>query len=202
MDKMQKDLRWLAENVDKWGGTYIRPLIFFNSERNCVDYCASAYRHIDRVNAYTHDQWQAARQQLEDERMDRIGQNGNDGAHYDVIMTEEEEAMEVDERVEWDGDGLPPVGALCRCSYVKQGTSYNGKCEILGYNDGKVWFNPTFADHQVMPVSSAVFRPIRTKAERDREDLESTLLRWKDSTVEVIAGILIDNGWKKGDRND
>jgi len=42
-------------------------------------------------DCYSFDQWQAARQQLEDERMDIIARNGNDGLHYDSVMTPEEQ---------------------------------------------------------------------------------------------------------------
>lgn len=143
-----------------------------------------------------------------DERINNIARNGGDGLHYDVIMTEEEEAMGVDDRVEWDGEGLPPVG--CECEINPHGEWF--RATVYGY--GKNKFLAAISNFQrdsdgdviggehAYWIESTKFRPIRTKAERDREELESTLLRWKDSTVEVIAGILIDNGWKKGDRND
>lgn len=135
-----------------------------------------------------------------DERINNIARNGGDGLHYDVIMTEEEEAMGVDERVEWDGEGPPPVGCECELLRGKKWVPV----EITGKGKLVTVFrrlcNSGF--EEITEADASEFRPIRTKAERDREELESTLLRWKDSTVEVIAGILIDNGWKKDDRND
>lgn len=98
MDKMPEDLRWLAENVTEWAKpwpSYIPstrlPLFAFVRNREVI-YCqggSSAYK----ANAiFSESDWQAARQQLEENRMDIVGTNGNDGLHYDSIMTEEEEA--------------------------------------------------------------------------------------------------------------
>jgi len=40
---------------------------------------------------YGKSDWLSARQSREESRMDIVGTNGNDGLHYDPIMTEEEE---------------------------------------------------------------------------------------------------------------
>ena len=89
---MHADLKWLAENVSEWGGTYGFPYIFFEGP-------AEGYVNTKNgsVRAYTRDQWQAARNEIispfsspeEDEawqaakqRMDAIGQNGATGEHY------------------------------------------------------------------------------------------------------------------------
>ena len=91
-------LKWLANNVSKWGGTYGFPYIFFEDP-------AEGYVNTKNgsVRAYTREEWQAAREhladegksvtwsgrislagnhELADERMDAIAQNGNDGLHY------------------------------------------------------------------------------------------------------------------------
>ena len=89
---MHADLKWLAKNVKQWGGTYGFPYIFLEDGRE--DYCCTSGSIFQ---AFTRDQWQAARDELispfsspeEDEawqaaekRMDAIGHNGNDGDHY------------------------------------------------------------------------------------------------------------------------
>lgn len=141
-----------------------------------------------------------------DERINNIARNGGDGLHYDVIMTEEEEAMGVDELVEWDESTFPvPIGARCECTFAveQHDTWHKGESVFHGIDpEGREYMVVDTGAYQACFRSLDHIRPIRTKAERDREELESTLLRWKDSTVEVIAGILIDNGWKKDDRND
>lgn len=98
-DKMPEDLRWLAENVSEWYPEWaicddpkdalIRVCGSGKKERYCGPNSISARDPLN--NLYTRDQWQAARQQIEKERMDIIGHNGNSGAHYDSVMTPEEQ---------------------------------------------------------------------------------------------------------------
>jgi len=90
---MHADLRWLAEIVSQWGGTYGFPYIFFEGP-------AEGYVSTKNgsVRAYTREEWQAARNELEDpfsspeedeawkaaeKRMDAIGHNGGTGEHYE-----------------------------------------------------------------------------------------------------------------------
>ena len=94
---MHEDLKWLAENVKQWGGTYGFPYIFLGDGRE--DYCCTSG---SLFQAFTRDQWQAARDELEDpfttpeedkawreaeKRMDAIGQNGATGEHYDKPLS-------------------------------------------------------------------------------------------------------------------
>jgi hypothetical protein len=90
---MHADLRWLAEIVSQWGGTYGFPYIFFEGP-------AEGYVNTKNgsVRAYTREEWQAARNEIispfsspeEDEawqaaekRMHAIGHNGGTGEHYE-----------------------------------------------------------------------------------------------------------------------
>ena len=90
---MHADLIWLAKNVSEWGGTYGFQNIFLENEK------AGYYSNPDSevYKTFTRDQWQAARNELEDpfsspeedeawkaaeERMDIIGHNGATGEHY------------------------------------------------------------------------------------------------------------------------
>ena len=56
---MHADLKWLAENVPQWGGTYGFPYIFFEDP-------AEGYVNTKNgsVRAYTREEWQAARDEL------------------------------------------------------------------------------------------------------------------------------------------
>lgn len=77
---MNKDLRWLAENVSEWSCHY-----GIDKVRRCalgVEFYNS--RLASSTGGITFDEWLAAREELEAERMDIIGQNGNDGQHYAV----------------------------------------------------------------------------------------------------------------------
>jgi hypothetical protein len=90
---MHADLKWLAKNVKQWGGTYGFPYIFLGDGRE--DYCCASGSIFQ---AFTRDQWQAARDELEDpfsspeedeawqaaeKRMHAIGHNGGTGEHYE-----------------------------------------------------------------------------------------------------------------------
>ena len=93
---MHADLKWLAENVSEWGGTYSFKHIFLEDGR-------ADYNSVPDVvlRTFTRAQWQAARDELEDpfsspeedeawqaaeKRMDIIGHNGGTGEHYSEPM--------------------------------------------------------------------------------------------------------------------
>ena len=57
---MHADLKWLAKNVKQWGGTYGFPYIFLGDGGE--DYCCTSGSIFQ---AFTRDQWQAARDELE-----------------------------------------------------------------------------------------------------------------------------------------
>ena len=93
---MHADLKWLAENVSEWGGTYGYNHIFLEDGEAEADYSSEPF---GLPKTFTRDQWQAARDELvspfsspeEDEawqaaeqRMDAIGQNGATGDHYEA----------------------------------------------------------------------------------------------------------------------
>lgn len=75
---MNEDLRWLAENVTEWHR---------NAEdkdsirRDTHGWSYTNEAHCN-VKSFTREEWQAARDQLEDERMGIVARNGNDGLHY------------------------------------------------------------------------------------------------------------------------
>lgn len=68
---------------------------------------------------------------------------------------------------EWDGEGLPPVG--CECEYMFNRRWIDAK--VIGY-DGPACVVALDGFGYVGSTSQADFRPIRTKAEREREYLE------------------------------
>ena len=83
MLKMNENLRWLANNVSKWGGTYGFPYIFFEDP-------AEGYVNTKNgsVRAYTREEWQTAREQL----------GLADPESFPASTLEEDEAWAEDER--------------------------------------------------------------------------------------------------------
>ena len=80
---MNENLRWLANNVSKWGGTYGFPYIFFEDP-------AEGYVNTKNgsVRAYTREEWQTAREQL----------GLADPESFPASTLEEDEAWAEDER--------------------------------------------------------------------------------------------------------
>ena len=58
---MHADLKWLAENVSEWGGTYGYNHIFLEDGEAEADYSSEPF---GLPKTFTRDQWQAAREEL------------------------------------------------------------------------------------------------------------------------------------------
>lgn len=69
--------------------------------------------------------------------------------------------------IEWDGKGLPPVG--CECE--REGPGRWVKCKINYVSETLIVYKMTDSGNEYSSLLNAfMFRPIRTEAERRRED--------------------------------
>jgi hypothetical protein len=69
--------------------------------------------------------------------------------------------------IEWDGKGLPPVG--CECE--REGPGRWVKCKINYVSETLIVYKMTDSGTEYSSLLNAfMFRPIRTEAERRRED--------------------------------
>jgi len=100
---MHADLIWLADKVSEWNGSHA-----YIGKRDDNAY----WMHVPmQTECFTQDEWQAARDELEnpfsspdedeawlaaEERMDAIGQNGSTGEHY-----EKQERYKDDQGEDW-----------------------------------------------------------------------------------------------------
>lgn len=105
------------------------------------------------------------------------------GAVNSVSKDKYEAALAASKQVAWDGRGLPPVGLLCeffnggrydcRDSVPKDGTEVkivaHDKSEIGVDTAVFTWHGTDGAIHAEV-CTEMLFRPIRTEAERKRED--------------------------------
>lgn len=93
---------------------------------------------------------------------------GHGGGQYDIIAYRP--ILDADtkpEAPEWDGRGLPPVGARCAGRHTSFRTDF--ECTIMAINDGKVWFVDHMDDSDrdfVYPLTCVSFRPIRSEEDR------------------------------------
>lgn len=95
-----------------------------------------------------------------------------------VSKNQYEAALAASEQPEWNGDGLPPVGQAIEYSCIffnpnrpaiEQGKWYKGT--IIAYYDECVWTS----DNGIRPLDNTQFRPIRTEAERKREEAKNAI---------------------------
>jgi hypothetical protein len=92
-----------------------------------------------------------------------LGQTNNE----EQVAREQYEAAIAAQHPAWNGEGLPPVG--CKCEYVGNDTSW-GIVKVIGYDEDRVVFKPSGEDYYgITPGDKALFRPIRTEADRKRE---------------------------------
>lgn len=83
---------------------------------------------------------------------------------FESLATKEDEA--------WRGDGLPPVGAECEWLVVDH--NWIG-VKVLAYHDDEAWLQPLNGAKSFTVGGPGDFRPIRTEAERKREEAEGAM---------------------------
>lgn len=78
---------------------------------------------------------------------------------------------------EWDGEWLPPVGCVCEFTMSSTQSGWT-ECLVMGYYDDLVWITAHYkysglysGSRLTMVLPHIKFRPIRTQAEREREEL-------------------------------
>lgn len=90
--------------------------------------------------------------------------------------------------IEWNGEGLPPVG--CECE-VMMG-SYWYRCDVLGRDAHTALVRPKGL-HDCWTINSGSdFRPIRTKEQREREELRNLINEHYNETAKKIADAILE----------
>lgn len=121
------------------------------------------------------------------------------------------------EKVEWNGEGLPPVGVECELKYKHSSQAHWNLCRVFAYSNemGMVaaiwhWFGDKWK-HATIDVSGYEFRAIESqeaKKERERNEvihkmvddfLEQDLDCSNQSRVETVCAALYDAGYRKGE---
>ena len=97
---------------------------------------------------------------------------------------------------EWDGEGLPPVGAKVEY-YSECAQKWLGPLTVFHVSKKNVVF-AEYDDCGEFETSkdAGLFRPIRTKAERDRDELCELASKYSD-LGHVIADDILAAGWQK-----
>lgn len=95
---------------------------------------------------------------------------------YDQVTFDEyQSALAASRKVEWSGDGLPPVG--CECEFISNYTSW-GIVKIIGIDGDKVVFKPSGdAYYGIVPHERQIFRPLRSEADKKRDAAAKEMAR-------------------------
>ncbi|MEE5138707.1 hypothetical protein V2J83_24720 [Pseudomonas alliivorans] len=103
----------------------------------------------------------------------------------------------------WNGEGSPPVGAVCEFS--RKGCGNWGRVEILYVGKQRIFFRDRDGDELSRSHGESEFRPIRTAEqiaadERELAITDMCVLLGKDPSrpgVREMAGVLFDAGYRK-----
>lgn len=76
----------------------------------------------------------------------------------------------------WNGEGLPPVG--CECEFISNDTSW-GSVVVIWMDGDKVVIKPSGETYYgITPSERQVFRPIRSEADRKRDEAVEAIDRY------------------------
>ena len=100
---------------------------------------------------------------------------------------------------EWDGEGVPPIGAVCEYYWPDRGKWR--KCEVVAYYFSNVVAIDVFDSTAVSLIHSS-FRPIKTPeqiAEEERlhaiDEMYDLILGW--GVEKRMLAVLYDAGYRK-----
>lgn len=109
----------------------------------------------------------------------------NDIIAYRLHKPQEAELAEADDEADlnecigqdaapvWNGEGLPPVG--CECEFISNDTSW-GSVVVIGMDGDKVVIKPSGETYYgITPSEKQVFRPIRSEADKKRDEAVQAL---------------------------
>lgn len=90
---------------------------------------------------------------------------------------------------EWNGEGLPPVGTVCMANLANGWTDV--KVAYIGDEGG--WREAlVFEIKSTKPAWADEFRPLRTEAERKRDDAKKAISELRDRDGYKLAACMID----------
>ena len=92
---------------------------------------------------------------------------------------------------EWNGDGLPAVG--CECEAIHRSSDAWQQIIVVAVNGGAVFgFWAAGGTPCALPIEVYQFRPLRTEAERKRDDAKKAISELRDRDGYKLAACMID----------
>lgn len=105
------------------------------------------------------------------------------------------------EPVEWDGEGLPPVGTKCEARWLEMpdgGTPEWVKGRFKGGYDSKIWFGTESFVEIVLPAHSIEFRPLQTPEQKAEIERQTVTSEYQSSTKRIERFHMVEDHQKLG----
>ena len=101
-------------------------------------------------------------------------EKADDWETAEVSRVQYESALAASQKVEWSGDGLPPVGCECEYSLNGGGTWFKCKIDYILGTQGLIMLADVFEGAQYVPFDEYAgklkFRPLRSEADKRRDE--------------------------------
>ncbi|EOK5313058.1 hypothetical protein ACM6PP_004151 [Cronobacter sakazakii] len=112
----------------------------------------------------------------------------------EVTREQYEAALAAAQKPVWDGEGLPPVGCECEAIYGSDKDVWF-KVKIIAHDSGRVvgrWLEGDKEEELLDYSFPESFRPIRSEADKRRDEAIAALKKLKPQLVGELAGYLYD----------
>jgi hypothetical protein len=97
-----------------------------------------------------------------------------------ILLTDDLSAPQNDEsqnvaRIEWDGEGLPPVGTVCDVRQITLPHEWNS-ATVLFVGEQRVFYRMANGEEMSRPIKFLLFRPIRTPEQIAADEREKAAI--------------------------
>ncbi|WP_105653505.1 hypothetical protein [Cronobacter malonaticus] len=106
-----------------------------------------------------------------------------------VTREQYEAALAAAQEPVWDGEGLPPAGCECETRFILGGKWFFFRCVAVDFGIAFGWAGK---DAVTLDKGSYEFRPIRSEADKRRDEAIAALKKLKPQLVGELAGYLYD----------
>ncbi|MDH1171399.1 hypothetical protein [Pantoea agglomerans] len=122
----------------------------------------------------------------ENKVIDAIKIDGYKAPFIDTVTTEQyETALAASCPTSWNGEGLPPAGFECEYAFIGKYRESFSRGMVISYGESNVFMQHWPSNNEfIQPLDKIKFRPIRTEAERKRDEFAKSLCNHLDDLTE------------------
>ncbi len=111
---------------------------------------------------------------------------------------EPEAGVPIEPSVEWDGEGLPPVGTRCQAKHMDQETTF--EVNVIHYHEGRVWLHLVRAmveSHRVWIAHDVEFSLVKSEEDLAVEAMHAVIDDADADTADNVFRLLYRAGYRK-----